>query len=143
MQYLSFNLEYVYIKNIQVPVTIMSAPRYCLIYFTVLIGFTSCEFNNEEELYPCNVNSVPVTYRETIATIITRNCDEVCHGLDGTSGIPLKHYDGLKNIADAGRLMGAIRHSPGFSPMPKEKPQLSECDISKIQKWIDNGAPYN
>jgi len=114
-----------------------------VLFFCMLLGFISCASNNEEELYPCNIDTVPVTYRETISLIIERNCSETCHGLNGTSGIFLRYYDGLKNIADAGRLIGALRHSPNFSPMPQGEPPLLECDILKIEKWINEGAPYN
>lgn len=111
--------------------------------FCMLLGFISCVSNNEEELYPCNVDTEPVTYRNTISVIIERNCAESCHGFNGTSGIFLRYYDGLKNIADAERLIGALRHLPGYSPMPQGEPQLLECDILKIEKWISEGKLYN
>jgi hypothetical protein len=40
-------------------------------------------------------------------------------------------------------MYGAITHSAGFTPMPKDAAQLSACTIAKIKKWIDDGAPNN
>ena len=36
--------------------------------------------------------------------------------------------------------MGAITHATGFIPMPNGGGKLADCEISQLQKWIDNGA---
>jgi len=104
----------------------------------------SCEYNNEEDLYPqptCDTSNV--TYSGTIVHIISTNCYE-CHDLAAIpSGIPLEGYQNLKNQVDAGRLLGAIKHLSGFSPMPKDRGSLPDCDIMKIEKWVNDGAPNN
>ena len=104
----------------------------------------SCAYNNEEELYPVTTcDTTNVSYHAVIAPIIMQNCFE-CHG--GTaqiSGIPLEGYSNIKVMVDAGRLVGAIRHQSGFSPMPKDRQSLPECDILKIEKWVQSGAPDN
>lgn len=104
----------------------------------------SCAYNNEEELYPMDeCDTTNVTYLATIVPIITQHCYE-CHG--GTaqvSGIPLEGHQNIKAIVDAGRLIGAINHQVGFSPMPKDRQKLATCDILKIEKWVENGAPDN
>ena len=93
-------------------------------------------------MLPCDTTQV--NYHETIATIIMQNCFE-CHSLANAqvSGIPLEGYANLKAMVNAERLIGAIRHQVGFSPMPKDKPSLSECDMLKIEKWVLDGAPDN
>jgi hypothetical protein len=44
---------------------------------------------------------------------------------------------------NSGKFLGALRGETGFSPMPKNLPQLSDCQMLKIEKWIANGAPDN
>jgi hypothetical protein len=50
---------------------------------------------------------------------------------------------GLMDAVNSGRLWGALNHQTGFSPMPKDAPKLSDCDLSKIRIWIDDGTPDN
>jgi len=104
----------------------------------------SCAYNNEEELYPMEAcDTTNVTYLATIVPIITQHCYE-CHGGNAQiSGIPLEGHQNIKAIVDAGRLVGAINHQVGFSPMPKDRQKLASCDILKIEKWVANGAPDN
>lgn len=113
---------------------------------TVLLAsfLTSCTSNNEEELYPSGTcDTTNITYQNTIVPIITQQCYE-CHGGSAeVSGIPLEGHQNIKAIVDAGRLVGAINHQVGFSPMPKDRPKLNECDIMKIETWVNAGAPNN
>ena len=105
----------------------------------------ACTYNNEEDLYPIDTcDTVNVTYSATIAPIIMQNCFD-CHGGGNVqiSGISLEGYSNLKTIVEANRLVGAIRHEPGFSFMPKDRPSLPECEILKIEKWVSAGAPDN
>lgn len=105
---------------------------------------TSCAYNIEEELYPGEeCDTMNVTYQAVIVPIIENRCFE-CHNNQAVpSGIPLEGYANIKGIIDAGRLIGAIRHLNGFSPMPKDRGSLPECEILKIEKWVSQGAPNN
>ena len=84
-----------------------------------------------------------VTYSGTIAAIIELNCYACHEGEQSVSGIPLNGYNNLKAMVDAGRLIGALRHQEGFSPMPQNASALPECELLKIEKWVDDGAPDN
>jgi hypothetical protein len=107
----------------------------------IILVLSSCASNNEEELYPCVPENV--TYSGTIAPIIQQNCF-ACHGGDATiSGIPFNTYENLKVVVDAERLIGALRHLEGFAPMPQASPALPECEILKIEKWVNEGALNN
>jgi hypothetical protein len=55
----------------------------------------------------------------------------------------LETHRQVKALADNGTLAGVITHSSGFSPMPKNAPQLSQCNIDAILQWIEPGAPNN
>lgn len=110
----------------------------------LLLTAISCAYNVEEELYPpdeCNTTSL--SYSVDIAPIIETRCFE-CHDEQAVpSGIRLDGYDNLKAMVDIGRLLGAIRHESGFSPMPKDQGKLPECEILKIQQWVQDGALNN
>lgn len=116
-----------------------------LLITTSILTFQSCYYDNEETLYPvaADCDTLNVTYSATIAPIMNTNCN-FCHG--GSSplaGINTDSYSGLKDVVDNGRLWGAINHNSGFSPMPKDRPKLSDCNLDKIRIWIDEGALNN
>lgn len=115
-----------------------------IVYITVSLLMISCVYNNEEELYPVEMcDTTNITYHETIVPILSQRCYE-CHGNNQpVSGFSLEGYSNIKAKIDEGRLIGAIRHMTGFSPMPKDRPSLPECDILKIEKWVSDGAPEN
>lgn len=64
-----------------------------------------------------------------------------CHSAASPGGkITISGYDDLVALANSGTLMGAVRYESGYSPMPKNK-QLSDCQVSVLQTWIDDGFP--
>lgn len=106
------------------------------------MGITSCYYDNEEELYPQPVacDTINVSYSQTIAPIMDASCN-FCHGQSFPSGnVITDNYSDLKTIADDGRLWGSVNHESGYSPMPKDRPKLNDCDLKKIEIWLDNGA---
>lgn len=113
------------------------------VLITLLLVF-SCSKKNEEELgagATCDSNSM--TYAANIKPILQNACFS-CHG-NGLSqnGINFDTYSGVKAVADNGKLVGAITHASGFSPMPQSAPKLSDCNINKIKDWVNQGAPNN
>jgi len=62
-----------------------------------------------------------------------------CHSTGSPGGgIVIAEYDDMVALAGNGSLMGSIRYEPGYAKMPTNQP-LSECNISLLQKWIDDG----
>jgi len=95
----------------------------------ILFLLNSCVSNVEEELYPPDTcDTTQVTYSGTIAPIIELNCFACHEGEQSLSGIPLNGYGHLKAMVDAGRVIGALRHLEGFSPMPQNASSLPECE---------------
>jgi hypothetical protein len=120
----------------------MKVVNYLVILGILIVGMSSCYYDNEADLYPQTVecDTLNVSYSLTIASIMSTNCND-CHGGSAPSGnIITDNYDDLKVIASNGRLWGAVNHESGFSPMPKDRPQLNSCDLSQIKIWIDKGA---
>ena len=108
--------------------------------------FTSCYYDNAEELYPstgCDTSNV--TYTNSVRPIVAQNCAlSGCHnGQTIAGGYNLEAYAGIKQIVDNNRLLGTINHETGYSPMPQNRPKLSDCNIAIITKWVNAGAPNN
>lgn len=104
----------------------------------------SCYYDVEEEIYPMtDCDTSAVSYSMDIVPILTASCYE-CHGNgNNEGGVSLDPYSNLKIWADAGRVVGAIKHQAGFFPMPKDNPMLTDCKILTIETWVNNGAPDN
>lgn len=115
----------------------------CLL-LTAFLALPACYYDVEEELYldtGCDVANV--TYSGTILPILQSNC-YICHNKASNFGnVTLEGYSNVKNIADSGRLLGAIRHQDGYFPMPQNQPQLPACIIEKIETWVTEGALDN
>jgi hypothetical protein len=85
-----------------------------------------------------------ITYTNTIASILDNTCAlSGCHvnGNEPTAFFSFEGYANAKGAADFGRIVGAISHDVGFSPMPKGFNKLDQCTIDKITAWVDAGAP--
>jgi len=111
------------------------------LFFTGSLFIMGCYYDNEEELYPggapCDLESI--TYLNDIKPIIDTNCAiSGCH-VPGTSRKDLTTFQGLKDIANDGRLEDRVIVQ---KDMPPSQP-LSKCQMDKIQTWIDAGAPEN
>jgi mono/diheme cytochrome c family protein len=75
--------------------------------------------------------------------LLQSNCNG-CHSQAALSGgVNLEGHNRVKIFADNGRLLGAVSHAAGFSPMPKGGSKLPDCEINKIKSWINAGSPDN
>lgn len=115
-----------------------------LVIIAMISLLYSCYYDVEEEIYPtieCAVDDV--RYSEHVLPIIQNNCYS-CHDANSNfGGVTLEHFDQLKRYVDNGKLLGVMKHQPGFSPMPKNAAQLVKCDIEKIEAWVNAGANDN
>lgn len=114
----------------------------------LLVGVTACSYSNgdpDEAPRPCDVSAQAVTYAGVISPIFDANC-RACHGSSVAStrgsGIDLGDYQNLSRYPVVS-LLGSIEHTAGYSPMPKGRAKLSECDIQRIRAWISAGKPNN
>lgn len=104
---------------------------------------SSCYYDVELELYPGSIECdlTNVTYSGTVEPLIISKCQS-CHNNNTANGnINLEGFNNIQQQASNGNIIGAINHDSGFSPMPQGQPQLPQCQIDEIQKWIDNGTP--
>ena len=84
-----------------------------------------------------------MTYSMQVAGILQSNCVGCHAGASPGGGINLSTYSGVKTVADNGELQGAITHTTGYTPMPQNAAKLSDCQVTTITKWINDGAQNN
>jgi mono/diheme cytochrome c family protein len=98
---------------------------------------TSCV----ESYVTCNTTAV--SYSGFIAPLLNTFCAGCHSGAIPSGSISLNSYNGVKAVAQNGRLVGAISWSAGYHQMPQGGNKLSDCSIAKITAWINDGAPNN
>lgn len=111
----------------------------------LVVLMQSCYYDNIEELYPqapaCDTTNV--TYSTDVWPVISENCTD-CHNTGFPSGnVSLSNYDEIVAAVQNGSLLGTIKHEDGWSPMPKGGGKLPDCDIQKIESWVNAGTPDN
>lgn len=120
--------------------------RSVLSYCAVLLLVVGCTFDDEETLFKdvvCPEISAPVSYSGFVKPLLEKRCVS-CHNSFLSSGnVNLEDHARLMTHIENGKFLGAIRHAPGFSPMPQGEAKLSDCDIEKIESWINAGYPEN
>lgn len=88
-------------------------------------------------------DTVNMAYTANVVPILKANCYS-CHG-NGSAlgGVTLDNYAAVQTRASNGQLIGVITHASGYPAMPEGGAKLSDCDINKIQDWINRGAQNN
>lgn len=88
-------------------------------------------------------SSATPTFAASIQPLLNTNCIS-CHSTASPSkGVSLDNYNGVKAVATDGRLLGVIRHTPGYPQMPLNRAKLADADIAAIEKWVLAGALQN
>ena len=116
----------------------------------IALILSSCYYDNQETLYgnpDQTCDTIAVKYSTHILPILHTYC-YVCHSASvvaegGGGGYNFENFNTLQTLALNGHLVGAVSHTPGYSPMPKYGNKLSDCNISKITIWVNNGALNN
>ena len=84
-----------------------------------------------------------MSYAQDIVPILEADCYE-CHSIIANNGnVTLEGHENTIKYVNDGKLLGAINREGGFSPMPKERAKLLDCEIAKIDSWINAGALDN
>jgi hypothetical protein len=122
--------------------------RKLIIAAATILALGGCYNDKYEELYPlgsvvCDTNVV--TYAADIKPILDSKCSTTgCHDAVTASGsYDFTAHSGVQPAALNGKIAGSINWTTGFSAMPQAQPKLSQCDIDKITRWINQGAPNN
>lgn len=109
-----------------------------------------CYYDKEDELYPKTTVSCDGTaakYSTDVKTALDRlSCTTGgCHGSGAAGGIQIDTYDNLKAYINRAKVnfLGSIKHTSGFSAMPKGGGKLTDTEICKIEGWINVGMLNN
>lgn len=109
---------------------------------------SGCYYDTEERLYPkisSPCDDVVVTFSSTVTSILhsCQTCHSNSNATSSGGGVKLQNYADVVTLINNGKLMGSIRHDNGYIAMPQGGGKLSDCEISQLQKWIDNKTPNN
>ncbi|MDB5270265.1 MAG: hypothetical protein JWP58_3305 [Hymenobacter sp.] len=111
---------------------------------TALLGLAAgCTYSHGDPAPACDTSTENITYAGVISPIFEANCRR-CHGtavyatLGG--GNDFGSYATISSYPQAG-LMGSIKHTVGYDPMPKDAPRISDCDIARLEAWYAKGKP--
>jgi hypothetical protein len=106
--------------------------------------YSGCYYDKAELVYPAGCDTVNMKYSANIVPILSANC-YVCHGgaASGSGGRKFDDHALLLNYVNSGKLVKAVSHLPGATPMPYNQPMLPQCSIDKIVAWVNRGAPNN
>ena len=92
----------------------------------------------------CSVcDTTKFLFNEDILPILNTWCVGCHSSSNAGGGYDMSTYTGVLKSITNGRLMGTLKHSAGYSAMPQNGSQLSGCQISKIQSWVNAGYPDN
>ena len=107
----------------------------------------SCYYDNEEALYPSIstvCDTVNVTFSGTIKPILANNCLS-CHSnataASAGNNIKLENYADVQ--ARITSVVGSIKHSGSYSPMPKNGGKIKACSITQFDIWVSKGMLNN
>ena len=89
-----------------------------------------------------NCDSTNYTYSGAILPMMQLNCVG-CHNSASAQGGSLADYSSIKAAAVSGRLIGDIKHTPGYNAMPLGGMQLSDCQVAQVTRWVAAGALDN
>jgi hypothetical protein len=104
----------------------------------------SCSYDNREELSKKEIcQSDSIGFADHVQPTINQRCSSCHSGQSPEAGISLTNYEQISKVAKSGKLVGVITHSPGFTPMPGDGSMLSDCQISQIKIWVEDGAENN
>lgn len=116
----------------------------------VLVTFSGCYYDVEEELYPPQSGSSPcdtsdVRYSVQVSAILDLRCNGCHGGPNASAGIRLDNYSDIKNyIEQTGTtFVSSIEQDGSASAMPQGQPRIPDCEINQIKFWVASGYPEN
>lgn len=121
----------------------------CIVAASTLVE--SCYYDNEDDLYGTTVTPTCDTstakFAVFVSPLITAQCaTSSCHSSTRQAGgINLSSYTAIKNYITSSKatFLGSIKHTSGYSQMPDGGAKFSDCNITKIEVWINGGLLNN
>jgi len=117
----------------------LSAEEIALVSKWILQG--AKDLTCDEVTTTCDTTNV--SYASFIVPVLKTYCTGCHSGATPEGGLSFTAYNTVKAVALNGKLVGSITWANGYNAMPKGSNKLSDCKISKIKAWVNNGAPNN
>ena len=92
---------------------------------------------------PLACDSTNVSFSQFVLPLMQNSCAGCHSATNALGGIKLHDYTSVKSAASSGKLMGSINWANGYVAMPQSGGKLSNCNIAKIQSWINSGSLNN
>ena len=114
-------------------------------YALVLLLLTHCTYDNSVDSYGNTTacDTAAVTFSQDIKALIGQNCEGCHNGMSANGGLVLSGHQNTAAAALNGSLIDRMTRNAGDPLLMPPSGALSECDISKLQAWIVQGAPNN
>ena len=102
----------------------------------ILIGFSSCYYDKQENLYGIECDTKDLTYSNQMEKVISQSCATTSCHVAG-NGIPIyDSYGSVMNGVDNGTIMDRVITKKNMPPSGA----LSDCDYNLIKEWIAQGS---
>lgn len=83
------------------------------------------------------------SFSEAVFPTIENYCKGCHSGGAPSGGVSLTNYEEVKAQALSGALYGTVNYETGYVGMPYAQTKLSDCKITQIKNWIDEGVLDN
>lgn len=119
--------------------------KYLAVISVVLVAFSSCTYESEEEIVQQNeCPTEEMSFENDVKPILQANGCLGCHNSStATAGIILDEYESIKPLAESGTLLSSINWDGGAKKMPPSGEKTPQCGIDKIGAWIQQGIKNN
>lgn len=109
-----------------------------------LFALSACYYDKADKLYAGAGNTcdtAAMNYSTHIKPILDANCVS-CHNATAFSGnVKLHTYTEVQASIPSGKLLNSVKHLSGGSRNMPPGSKLSDCNIRKIEAWINRGYP--
>jgi len=138
----------------ELKITNMKKILFFLSFVIFLSVVSSCYKDNLAEL-TAPINNLPggtacdtlgvMLYTANVVPVLQANCgtNNLCHGPHNGSDFDLSTYTSVRAVVKSGQMMSCISWTGSATRMPLGGKQLTICNITKIQKWINAGTLNN
>ena len=120
-----------------------------ILSIATILFLNSCYYDNFKELHPANAivpsacdTVLAISYSTQIVPIINAACVR-CHNSTGSAHDMTTYTSVYNDAITFGYLYNSVAQDGTVQPMPEGASKLSDCDITKIKKWVAAGAPNN
>ena len=113
-----------------------------------VVALAACTSDNEDDENPqpepdeCGIAATDtLTYKADIEPIITNSCLPGCHNAaNARAGLVIETYDQLRTAAlDDNKILKSVKGEGGYERMPLTGSALDDCDIARLENWVNTG----